>query len=104
MRPIGYGTIRMNVIEGGGRIHEEVQELLPWYITDALDPDSKRRVEDHLSACDLCRADLVRERSVGKAVADMPMDVELGWARMRERIAGDAQRRPKRPWTRDESR
>ena len=90
----------MNVIEGGGRIHEEVQELLPWYITDALDPECKRRVEDHLSACDLCRADLVRERSVGKAVAAMPIDVELGWARLRERIDGDAQLRPKRPWTR----
>jgi len=89
----------MNVIEGGGRIHEEVQELLPWYITDALDPESKRRVEDHLSACDLCRADLVHERSVGKAVAAMPIDVELGWAQMRQRIGEGRSHQPKRLWS-----
>ena len=82
------------------RIHEEVQILLPWYITDTLGPEDRRRVEDHLLACDPCRADLARERAIGKGIADMPVDVELGWAAMRRRIEADAPRRPARPWTR----
>jgi anti-sigma factor RsiW len=90
----------MNAINDGGRIHDEVQELLPWYITDTLAPDERRRVEDHVSACDLCRADLVRERLMSKGIADMPIDVELGWAAMRRRIEADAPRRRTRPWTR----
>jgi len=81
-----------------GWIHDEVQGLLPWYVTGTLGPDQRRLVEDHLGGCPLCRAELVRERAMRKAVAAMPIDVELGWADMKRRMA--APRAAARPWTR----
>lgn len=79
-----------NVIPLAGDRHQQVQSLLPWYVTGTLDEDEAAAVEAHLAECDECRADLATERALGSEVALASMDVDQGWAAMRERIAGAA--------------
>ncbi len=38
--------------------HDEIAELLPWYITDTLNSPEKSRVSRHLETCPLCRQEL----------------------------------------------
>ncbi len=78
---------------GGG--HREVAELLPWHATGALEPEERERVEAHLSVCADCREELAFQEQLRDMVADTPLDVEHGWARMRHRIDREASRRPR---------
>jgi anti-sigma-K factor RskA len=56
--------------------HDELEELLGVYALDALDEDERRQVDDHLSTCPRCRAELAAHREVaallGNAVAETP--------------------------------
>ncbi|HWI86876.1 MAG TPA: zf-HC2 domain-containing protein [Sphingomonas sp.] len=81
--------------------HEQVQQLLPWFVTGKLDDADQTRVSDHLATCAACRAELAAERRLGANVAEMPVDVDLNWAAMRQRIEAtparyDPWRRPRR--------
>lgn len=65
--------------------HDEVTELLGAYALDAVDPDEKTAIEDHLRDCARCRAEVADHREtaalLAHASADAPADL---W----DRIAG----------------
>ena len=82
-----------------GDRHQEVQSLLPWYLTDRLEASERAEVEAHLAECPECQAELRTERRLGAEVAASsvvapPGDVEHGWARMRRRIEPRSPGRP----------
>ena len=56
--------------------HDEIEELLGAYALDALDPDERQEVEDHLLTCPRCRAEVGAHREVtallGNAAGDSP--------------------------------
>jgi hypothetical protein len=67
-----------------GDLHEDVNALLPWYVTGRLDADDCVRVEAHISGCAQCQADLAAERRLQAVVAETPEplgDVEAAWRR-----------------------
>ena len=49
-------------------LHQEIWELLPWYVNGTLDVQEFQRVEVHLGLCALCQAELVRCRTLATAV------------------------------------
>ncbi|MGI9169166.1 MAG: anti-sigma factor family protein [Caulobacteraceae bacterium] len=66
--------------------HLKTRLLLPWYLTGRLDAGEQAQVEAHLSDCAQCQADLAFERRLSTEVAAMPVGMELGWARLRQRL------------------
>jgi hypothetical protein len=74
--------------------HHEVQRLLPWYVTGALDLDERDDVAAHLKTCPECLAELRLEQRLDIEVAALPLDVEHDWAAMRRRI----EKQNQRPW------
>jgi anti-sigma-K factor RskA len=50
-------------------IHNDIQELIPTYVLDALEPDERARVEAHARACDQCAPVLAEYERVGAALA-----------------------------------
>jgi len=46
------------------RVHQEISELIPWYLNGSIGDHERQRVEAHLLLCVLCRDDLARERRV----------------------------------------
>jgi anti-sigma factor RsiW len=75
--------------------HREVGLLLPWYVTGRLEDPERVRVEAHLATCAQCQAELRFERRLETEVAELPVEVERGWAEMRNRIAASAPARGK---------
>jgi anti-sigma factor RsiW len=72
--------------------HVAVQMLLPWYLTGRLEQAERAEVEAHLATCAQCRAELDSERlwREMQPLQAAHVDVEEGWARMRERLSGEA--------------
>lgn len=55
--------------------HQQVWELLPWYVNQTLSDRETRWVRDHLTKCALCRAEVERCQATAEAVrADEEMD------------------------------
>jgi anti-sigma factor RsiW len=75
--------------------HREVALLLPWYVTGRLDDLERARVETHLTTCAQCQAELRFERRLETEVAELPVELERGWAEMRNRITAAAPARGK---------
>lgn len=69
-----------------GDRHQQAQTLLPWYVNGTLDPDEVAAVEAHLAECPECRSDLEAERALGHEVASLSLDVDHGWAALRDRL------------------
>jgi anti-sigma factor RsiW len=44
--------------------HSELQDLIGAYVVDAVDPDERRMLEDHLATCPRCRAEVNELREV----------------------------------------
>jgi anti-sigma factor RsiW len=78
--------------------HQQIQALLPWFVTGRLGQDEHAKVIDHLAACDACRDEVATERELHRQVERATIDMDLGWARMRDRIEGESV--PARPWPR----
>src|SRR6202012_2249105 len=74
------------VISMPGDPHQQVQTLLPWYMNGTLDAGEVAAVEAHLAECGECRDDLAVERAIGQDMAGVPLDIDRGWAAMRNRI------------------
>ncbi len=67
-----------------GDLHEDVNALLPWYVTGRIEDEDRERVEAHLAGCAQCQADLAAERRLQALVAEMPEavgDVDAAWDR-----------------------
>jgi hypothetical protein len=75
--------------------HHEFQLLLPWYVTGKLDELEHARVENHLSACAECQAELKLERWLDAEIGDLPIEVEHSWQRLRARIAAGPETPPR---------
>jgi anti-sigma factor RsiW len=78
------------IIHMAGDEHHETQALLPWYVNGRLEAAELQAVEDHLADCAECRADLRVQRRLQAEIAQLPMNVENGWADMRRRLAAEA--------------
>jgi anti-sigma factor RsiW len=78
----------MTVIPLDRATHEEVQALLPWYLTQRLDATELALVERHLAVCAHCRAELALERRLQDALAGLPAGdrVEQSLARLRPQL------------------
>jgi len=76
--------------------HEDVQLLLPWYLTGAIDLADKLKVEAHLRDCSQCRAELASERDLIGLWNGAPLEVGDGWPRLRDRLAAQTSRSPRR--------
>lgn len=82
--------------------HRELQELLPWHASGALDAADALRVEQHLAGCAQCRDEMAFEqRLLALAGAEpSPADadaIEQGLARVRRRIDDEAATRQPPP-------
>ena len=83
--------------------HAETIALLPWFVTGALEPDEHARVAAHIAVCAECQAEAALEARLEHAVAGLPLQLETGWAEMRQKLAADVdvKARPARarePW------
>lgn len=72
-----------------GEEHEAVQLLLPWYVTDRLDPAERAEVAAHLETCAECRAELATERALAARVAAQRDDAAPAWERLAARLAAE---------------
>ena len=81
-----------NVIKLHGDPHEQTQTLLPWYVSGTLDTAEAAMVEAHLIECAECRGELEFERAMGRRIGGLSMDVEQGWAAMRQRLESAAEK------------
>jgi hypothetical protein len=75
--------------------HQDIQALLPWYVSDALDPADRADVHAHLVNCAVCRSELDNERRMASAMAALPEpspspDVDAGWAALKGRLGQGA--------------
>ncbi|NUR11229.1 MAG: hypothetical protein HOQ20_05190 [Bradyrhizobium sp.] len=73
--------------------HDEAEDLLPWYATGQLDADDRLLVEQHLSSCEECRAQLIVERRLVREFRGIEPQLDAGWARLRGRIEPPPRRR-----------
>ncbi|HEX8058722.1 MAG TPA: zf-HC2 domain-containing protein [Novosphingobium sp.] len=81
---IGFGSDR----------HRQVQEALPWYVTDQLAPAERAEVDDHLLACAACRRELATERELAAHVVSLPINADAGWEAVRRQMRGRDQDKP----------
>jgi anti-sigma-K factor RskA len=51
------------------RSHDEIQEVLGAYALDAVDPDERSEIEDHLRDCARCRAEVAEHRETAAFLA-----------------------------------
>jgi anti-sigma-K factor RskA len=71
--------------------HAEITELLGAYALDAVDDDERALVEEHLSTCARCRAEVAEHREVATMLAHTGGDAPEGvW----QRIAGSLDEAP----------
>jgi anti-sigma factor RsiW len=84
-----------HIIQLHGDQHLEARSLLPWYVTGRLDATERAQVEAHLNGCPECQMELKIERGLQARIAGLPMDVEQGWAKLRDRLERDPPRRPR---------
>src|SRR5437867_6255467 len=80
--------------------HREAQLLLPWNAKGRLEDDDRARVEAHLATCAECAAELALEQALAAELAELPLEADLGWARLRERMAAAPPLRRGRPQAR----
>ncbi len=72
--------------------HRQAQLNLPWYVNGRLDPDERSRLEAHLSRCVQCQQDLEAERLLGAQAANLPLNADGGWMKLRPSLTQRAPR------------
>ena len=81
--------------------HEEIRELLGAYALDAAEPDESLEIEDHLTGCPRCRAEVAEHRETAAMLATARAPAPEGvWDRIVGALDGpiriDAPRRRRR--------
>ena len=67
--------------------HDEIQELLGAYALDAVEPDERDEIEEHLLSCPRCRAEVADHREVAAMLAHAGADAPAGvWARIADTL------------------
>lgn len=90
---------------GGGRGrrrtgHEEVWDLLPWYVNGTLDERETLTVEEHVGACGICREEVRYWRGFARTLrdeGDLAVSADADLARLRGRLEGASRARRRRP-------
>jgi anti-sigma factor RsiW len=85
-----------NIIKLHRDPHQETRLLLPWYLTGKLPAEEREMVAAHLAGCAACRGELEDERRLARSVAELPINVELGWAKLQARLDARAPGLPAR--------
>lgn len=68
--------------------HSQVQDLLPWYVVNTLQPDEKQLVQTHLQTCTACQDDLQWQLKLksSEPAASTAADVDRALARLLPRL------------------
>lgn len=78
--------------------HEEIWELIPWYVNGSMPADQSAMVEAHTKTCMICASELAHQREMAQEVGktelyDVPM--ARSWEKLRaEAMADIAARTP----------
>jgi hypothetical protein len=83
------------IIRLHGHGHDEVKDLLPWYVTGQLEPGERAAVERHLQVCVDCQTDVRFQRRLDAEMDELALDVEQGWREMQRRVE---RHRARRSW------
>jgi len=75
-----------DIIRLQDELHARTQGLLPWYVNGTLDAAERAAVDAHLAQCEECTADVRREQALAVQIAELGIDTDHGWDKMRERM------------------
>jgi anti-sigma factor RsiW len=75
-----------DIIRLQDELHARTQGLLPWYVNGTLDAAEREAVDAHLAQCAECSADVRREHALAAQIAELGIDTDHGWDKMRERM------------------
>jgi anti-sigma factor RsiW len=75
-----------DIIRMQDELHARTQGLLPWYVNGTLDAAERDAVDAHLAQCEECSTDVRREQMLAAQIAELGIDTDHGWDRMRERM------------------
>lgn len=76
------------IIRFGNDSHQHTQQALPWYVTEQLDEEERAAMDAHLANCAACRRDLEVERELAAQFVSLPLNADVGWAAVRQRMDG----------------
>ena len=81
----------MSIIHLNADVHQEAQELLPWFVLGTLNTQEEALVEEHLRTCSQCQADLDMQRKLQAVTPAAPQldaapDVNAAFARLRAQL------------------
>ncbi len=82
------------MIDTPNNLHDEAEELLPWYVTGRLDAADARARRETLTDCTRCQAELRAERRLADEYRAYSPQVEASWVSLRERIEPTLPARP----------
>jgi len=74
------------------QVHQELVELLPWYLNGTLSEEERRRLDGHLPRCAECRSQLEEWRNLATRLSEadaVPLPHPAGFRRLLERLAAD---------------
>jgi hypothetical protein len=83
----------MSVIPLNTDVHQEAQELLPWFVLGTLNATETAAVQEHLRTCSQCQADVEFQRKL-QAVPLAPrveLDVNSAFAKLKPQLAAAPQ-------------
>jgi anti-sigma factor RsiW len=75
-----------DIIRLQDELHARTQGLLPWYVNGTLDAAEREAVDAHLAQCEECTGDVRREQALATQIAELGIDTDHGWDKMRERM------------------
>jgi len=85
-----------------GKVHREVERLLPWFVNGTLDAEEKILVERHLEQCRPCRQESTELREWHAHAAhdadDAASDAARSWQRLHGRLQALRRQRAARSW------
>jgi len=81
----------MSIIHLNADVHQEAQELLPWFVLGTLNAQEAALVQEHLRTCSQCQADVDWQRKLQTVAPTAPQldaapDVNAAFARLRAQL------------------